>query len=328
MKILSWDVGVKNLAGCILRHEPTDIPMEKGKIDTKVTTIDYWDIINLIEDTKYMCNGFLTRGKPCKRFATLSGTVNDKTYYYCNTHIKQYEYIKSEAIPITYIDLPSKEKCIYKNKVNGFCNKKSVKKLNKSSNISIVNPDILDLSLEDIPLCKQHINTLDCNWKNSVKLSKMKKSSFINTHIDTIKLNIWRKLDLIPELLEVDHVIIENQPVLRNPRMKTVGETLFNYFLCRGIVDKERTNSKISLVRYMSPCNKLKVNNDNTMNILKNNNQSEKYKLTKSLAVDYCTQIISDYNNEIKDKFNSHKKKDDLADCMLQGLYYLYFTKI
>ena len=42
-------------------------------------------------------------------------------------------------------------------------------------------------------------------------------------------------------------VLIENQPVLRNPRMKTISETLFNYFLCRGIVDKERTKSTIKI---------------------------------------------------------------------------------
>ena len=43
--------------------------------------------------------------------------------------------------------------------------------------------------------------------------------------------NIPIKLNQIPELLEVDYVFIENQPVLKNPQMKSIQMILYSYFL-------------------------------------------------------------------------------------------------
>ena len=38
--------------------------------------------------------------------------------------------------------------------------------------------------------------------------------------------------------------------------------------MIRGITDKERTNSNITLVKFMSQSNKLRVNEDQTMDTL------------------------------------------------------------
>ena len=67
-------------------------------------------------------------------------------------------------------------------------------------------------------------------------------------------------------LLNVDHVVIENQPSLKNPKMKSVAETLYAWFLMRGQIDSV---NPIKNLTYMCPSNKLKVNNDNTLCILK-----------------------------------------------------------
>ena len=48
---------------------------------------------------------------------------------------------------------------------------------------------------------------------------------------------------------------------------------------------------------------------------------------TKALGIKYCTELISS-EEETKEKwlnhFNSFKKKDDMADSFLQGIYYVY----
>ena len=44
--------------------------------------------------------------------------------------------------------------------------------------------------------------------------------------------------------------LIENQPTLRNPKMKAISSTIYDYYLIRGIFDKDRTNSNIKLVKY------------------------------------------------------------------------------
>jgi hypothetical protein len=49
---------------------------------------------------------------------------------------------------------------------------------------------------------------------------------------------------------------------------------------------------------------------------------SKTYKLTKALGVKYCLEMIKQFPEWVE-KFNSHKKKDDLADCFLQGMYAL-----
>ena len=103
---------------------------------------------------------------------------------------------------------------------------------------------------------------------------------------------------------------------------------------------KERTKSTISLVRNISPCNKLKLENDNTVSVLsKSSGQTEKYKLTKQLGIQYCKQILELIKKKQEEDtheyerlyniFNERKKQDDLADCMLQAnLLYSSFVII
>ena len=133
---------------------------------------------------------------------------------------------------------------------------------------------------------------------------------------------MWKVLDKMPHLLQVDTVVIENQPAKKNKTMKAIADSIFNYFICRGIIDKERTNSLINKVTYISPSNKLKINEEKTNETLKGKTLSEKYRLRKKLGIEYCREEIKD-NPEKLVYFNGHSKKDDLADCFLQGIYYL-----
>ena len=108
--------------------------------------------------------------------------------------------------------------------------------------------------------------------------------------------------------------------------MKAISSTIYDFYLIRGIVDKEITESNITLVKYMCPSNKLKLANDgDTQKLVKLKGQEAKtYKLTKALGIKYCTELISsDEETKKIDHFNSYKK-DDMADSFLQGIYYVY----
>ena len=85
-----------------------------------------------------------------------------------------------------------------------------------------------------------------------------------------------------------------------------------------------QTKSNITLVKYMSPSNKLKLANEgDTQKLIKlKGNDAKTYKLTKTLAVKYCRELMARYP-EWLEKFNTYKKKDDMADSFLQGLYYI-----
>ena len=61
--------------------------------------------------------------------------------------------------------------------------------------------------------------------------------------MEDIKLNLINSLDK-KQFQDIDYVLIENQPSLKNPKMKSIAETLYSWFLIRGIVDKKVNNLK------------------------------------------------------------------------------------
>jgi hypothetical protein len=171
--------------------------------------------------------------------------------------------------------------------------------------------------------------------------------------------NIPRKLSEIPELLDVDCVVIENQPSLKNPQMKSIQMILYSYFLILGkiIGNGELTKNYIDKIDFCSASNKLKVYNGpiikleekkvkkgglkktkNIENVIETEDElpkeniieekpkkgsSLKYADKKRLAIEHTKYFLEKNNTEYIDFFNTHKKKDDLSDSYLQGLYYL-----
>jgi len=167
--------------------------------------------------------------------------------------------------------------------------------------------------------------------------------------------NIPRKLHEIPQLLDVDLVVIENQPSLKNPQMKSIQMILYSYFLILGkVIGNETTKSYIDKIDFCSASNKLKIydgpvivleekksrkkkneqQNVEQQNVEQQNVEDEnkpikkkassvKYADKKKLAIEHAKYFIQKYSPQHIDFFNDHKKKDDLSDSFLQGLYYI-----
>ena len=150
----------------------------------------------------------------------------------------------------------------------------------------------------------------------------------MNINIDNIKKpsihyltkNIIKLFDENSLFLECSKVVIENQPCMKNPIMKSIQIIIYSYFSIRGMTDKKITTEII----LMSASNKLKVYNGPPIEI----NVKSKYTKNKKLAIHHTQYILKDntLNKEKLDYFNTHKKKDDLADALLQGLYYIKNT--
>ena len=160
--------------------------------------------------------------------------------------------------------------------------------------------------------------------------------------------NIPRKLHEIPELLNVDIVVIENQPSLKNPQMKSIQMILYSYFLILGkVIGSENSTTYIDKIEFCSASNKLKVYDgptiileekkrnkkiieveDVTVNNTVKKSSSVKYADKKKLAIEHAKYYL-EQNVDFKTFFNDNKKKDDLSDSFLQGLYYIKkLTKI
>jgi len=130
--------------------------------------------------------------------------------------------------------------------------------------------------------------------------------------------NIVRLLDMNPHLIDVDVVLIENQPALKNPTMKSIQMLVYGYFLVKGI----STVSPIEDIEMINARNKLKAYKGPVISC----DIKDKYKRTKYLGIKYCEYMINDnehISKEWRDIFSRSKKQDDLSDAYLQGMYWL-----
>lgn len=133
---------------------------------------------------------------------------------------------------------------------------------------------------------------------------------------------IVNKLQQKDNFLDVDLVVIENQPALKNPTMKSIQMMIYSYFLIKGI---SSDTSSIQDIQMINARNKLKAYKGPKIEC----EIKDKYKRTKYLGIEYCKYMISESDQEDVwiQLFNQSKKKDDLADAYLQGMYVLGLKK-
>ena len=134
---------------------------------------------------------------------------------------------------------------------------------------------------------------------------------------------------------DVQQVIIENQPALKNPRMKSIQMFLYTYYFVGG---KEGKFSQLEKVGFFNATKKLnptaivqellkETDSEQLMEQAQPQEQEggEKmseyraYKKRKTDGVAIVTKALEGMDNW-KQYFASHPKKDDLADSLLQGI--------
>ena len=238
MKIISWDVGIKNLAFCVI---------ELNNDNTK--KILHWNIINLIPDNEHC---FIST---CKKPVIKSCEYYGKSVCWCEKHESFYKTLQTIS-------------------------KDCPQNLTKPSNVK----------------------TINCN----------------NINIDDLRCNMIYKLDtqVLPLVYteKINYFLIENQPTLKNPRMKAIADTLYTWALIRCKLDSKITKS----LHLINPSNKLKKY---ASELLEADN---KYRTTKLKSI----EVVKDYfeKNKLQNWINylsNYSKKDDLCDAMLQGFYWI-----
>ena len=135
---------------------------------------------------------------------------------------------------------------------------------------------------------------------------------------------MYNKLNTELSNYDITEVLLENQPCLKNPVMKSIQMIIYGFFNYQSVL----LGRKIENIKLINASNKLKVgkdfheiNNKECITKIKN-----KYTRNKKLAIEYTNWIlINRVNNyeELLEYFNNNKKKDDLSDAFLQGLYYI-----
>ena len=327
MNLISFDIGIKNMAYCIFQLNPGSPP-----------SIVDWNVLNLMEEEapKSSCDCYL-KAKNKKTPAKICGKTakyRKGSHFYCDKHAKNSdEYI-----------IPSKQNApayFKKMKVNDLINTCLQLHL-MTPGENFIKPILLNKIVE-------YYET-KCFYPIQMK----KKKSANDTDLIVIGKNMKILMNEIAGIHDITHVVIENQISPIANRMKTIQGMLAQYFIMN--------NTDIH-IEFVSSANKLKVSsgeptvppdapslplgedkNNETMNIETDNKQIEthlenifreptkkpviqnvNYKQHKKDGVEKCSLLL-DQNIEFKKWKHvlETKKKDDLADCFLQGMWYIH----
>jgi hypothetical protein len=156
-----------------------------------------------------------------------------------------------------------------------------------------------------IELIHQHISNHYFETIESINASEV--------NLYTIGMNIKLHFEKwFSEEESIDYILIENQISPIATRMKTIQGMIVQFFVMSGL--------KTNKIEFVSASNKLKDCDikDKT-----------KYSDRKKIGISKCLETLTthfEYNEHV-DYFNSHKKKDDLSDSFLQGLWFIHDKK-
>jgi hypothetical protein len=158
------------------------------------------------------------------------------------------------------------------------------KKIRKGDCLELINKELAESYLEFVP----HVDTR-------------------NISIVEFGYQIKKEFDALLGDITIDRVLVENQVGPLALRMKVIQGMITQHFIERGC----------ACILAISPANKLK----GVLGANKKTTYAQRKKIgvleTRRLIVEHITM------HEWADIFNAHKKKDDLADAFLQGIWYL-----
>tara|TARA_Y100000389_G_C17327942_1_gene446520 strand:- start:85 stop:912 length:828 start_codon:yes stop_codon:yes gene_type:complete len=270
MLILSFDVGIKNLAYCLFEYNPVTSESSNNKNNYEMLK---WDIIDLANTSVPNC-----QYKDCKYKAKY---VKQKSYY-CKTHAKKHELfiLPNESLKIS-----------------------KIKKMNLSKLRQIAEDYNLLLQMKS----RKKLDYLEgiLHYIETHCFEPIQKKNTNNFNLVSLGIIMKKKFEELFETYKFDVILIENQISPIANRMKCLQGMITQYFIMKDCEN----------IQYVSSANKLKGFSKERMN----------YKQRKEFSIKICIELLQTNKNIEKwtEFFLKHKKKDDLADCFLQGLWYI-----
>ena len=295
-RVLSIDVGMKNLAYCLFECDTNAGEIKTPEAIMQHVAIVAWDTVNLCDDgtssEKPAAPTCSTVG--CKFVAKFAHSPPDDaaSYYYCTRHANA----SGRKMPLDASIVSPK-----------LLKKMTLEQLKAFSGeyLSVPIPEKCEKS--KLKLLQHVVSALAAEYLVAVS-AKPKVVSAASMDLITIGRNMHRRFDALPHLAAgIDVVIIENQLSTLATRMKTLQGMITQYFIMRGVPD----------IRFISATNKLKLFSQNT------DEGEGSYADRKKRSMEITRALIAQHAPEHIGLYNKHKKKDDLADCFLQGVWWL-----
>ena len=333
--IISFDVGMKNLAYCLFQ-----VDSDNQSDDLNNFKVLKWEVINLCSPIVHKCNnGGTEYCKDDAKYCKITVNYDDENTecasigYYCNKHAKKCTTLK---VPPSELDIKKikKQKLVDIKKIIEKYNIKQTVTLNDAATYNTDHVDnneniiiqvetkrqknnkehLLDIIQEE--LNKKYLQPIENVRANEIDLLTLGKNMMIELDKFVVKQNNIDESDengmgglgdMINSMkYKIDIVIIENQISTIASRMKTLQGMLAQYFIMKDV----------PCIEFISASNKLK------MFMTK---KKTTYTERKLESVEVTKELLEKLPllKEYKGILDKNKKKDDLADCFLQGIYYL-----
>jgi hypothetical protein len=333
--IISFDVGMKNLAYCLFQ-----VDSDNQSDDLNNFKVLKWEVINLCSPIVHKCNNGGTENcKDDAKYCKIAVNYDDENTecasigYYCNKHAKKCTTLK---VPPCELDIKKikKQKLVDIKKIIEKYNIKQTVTLNGAATYNTDHVDnneniiiqvetkrqknnkeqLLDIIQEE--LNKKYLQPIENVRANEIDLLTLGKNMMIELDKFVVKQNNLDEShengtgglgDMINSMkYKIDIVIIENQISTIASRMKTLQGMLAQYFIMKDV----------PCIEFISASNKLK------MFMTK---KKTTYTERKLESVEVTKELLEKLPllKEYKGILDKNKKKDDLADCFLQGIYYL-----
>jgi hypothetical protein len=301
MKVISFDIGIKNMAYCVLSStQCADAPI----------TIHDWNVLSMIEESApivFPCNCMIS-GKNKKiepKMCSKAAKYSKFDQYFCDRHAKNYK---------QYI-IPTKKHSA------AFIKKQKVPDLVALCNthMLLLNRDAKTLKKDQLieilsgfykQICFDPIVTLKSKNANEIDLIHIGKS-------------IKRLFDQLPDIDTITNVLIENQISPIANRMKTIQGMLAQYFIMKNDnihIDFVSSSHKLNQFKQIAT---IRGPTSADASHGESGKTNPHYKAHKSDGITYCQEILE--KNAALTHWNlsmNTRKKDDLADAFLQGMWY------
>lgn len=326
---IGWDIGIKNLAYCIL--EPTsNSSTETITLNSHHYIIKNWADLNLVAqidsslqensgqvsliNTNLKCTQPKKINEQCGISASYCLENLDSQGNYqgiCRNHFKKLGYTRLPDVTV--------KKC-YWHQIN-------LETTPNTTETCTAKPSDVLKNHKYMGYCKKHVSQMiksgDKTATDFLKINKAKTTSKID--INHLGLGLFQQLDKIKtQILAPSVILLENQPVLKNPTMKSMQMFLYSYYLIRnldsfgGIQDKHlqcyTASKKLDLIKFLPTTEQSSIDG-------KLSNIKSGYQKNKKMSILMVEHLLKG-NTKWFQFFDKHNKQDDLADSLLMSLHY------
>lgn len=235
-RILSFDVGIKNLAFCVINFN-----RENGKF----CNIEDWGLINLKSDlwipdhNEKRCMAEIKNGSVCGKTSNCWINKDGKRKELCRVHSKNFEKdyfytIKTEHNQINQnVEKLGFEYFPYELKdLRCYCGEKSRKFFCKIIAPESAGNSVSRISLENIKIAG-FCNKCAKIYEKTYLEPLVKVSEYVKSDDTKLYTKLYEGLSSL-KIADLNEVVIENQPALKNPRMKSIQMFIYSFFFING----------------------------------------------------------------------------------------------